>query len=96
MPRAEVWRGIFILPSENTAVTERACQDATRGEPLQREGEDFQVALAGQDYGQEAAVGGNVKFAEREAVEDGLRRGREDGNFRARFLRGQRGNVDPD
>ena len=64
--------------------------------PLQRKGEDCEIALAGEDDGQEAAVGGDVEFANGEAVEERLRRGLEYGDGIAGFLRGEFGKGDPD
>ena len=64
--------------------------------PLQRQGEDLEIAFAGEDYGQEAAVGGDVEFADGDAAEDWLRCWREDGNVVAGFLRGELGNINPD
>jgi hypothetical protein len=60
------------------------------------EGEDCQVAFAGEDDAEEAAVGRDVEFANGEAVEERLRSGLHDGDSIAGFLRGQRGNTDPD
>ena len=45
------------------------------------EAEDLEVALAGEDYGEEAAVGGEGVFADGEAVEKDAGLGFEDGDF---------------
>ncbi len=55
---------------------------------LAREREDIEIALAGEDDGEEAAVGRDGEFAEREAVEDWLRRGLRGRGFPCRGLRG--------
>ena len=60
------------------------------------EGEEFEVAFAGEDDGEEAAVGGDAEFSDGDAVEDGARGGLEDGNVDAGFLREKRWDGDPD
>jgi len=100
-------RGIFILGGRRRRCTEwegaqqreeaQQCDHRARhAVPLQRKGEDCQVAFAGEDNGQEAAVEGDVEFANGEAVEERLRRGLENGDGIAGFLRGEFGKGDPD
>lgn len=60
------------------------------------QGVDCEIAFAREDYGEEAAVGRNVEFANGEAVEERLRSRLHDGDGIAGFLRGQFGNADPD
>jgi len=48
------------------------------------EGEDLEVALAGEDYGQEAAIGGEGVFADGQAVQEHAGVGFEDGNIGVR------------
>src|SRR5271170_5087540 len=60
------------------------------------EGEDCEIAFAGEDDGEEAAVGGDVEFTNGEAVEERLRGGLQDGDGIAGFSRGELGNGDPD
>src|SRR5258708_17222247 len=50
------------------------------------EGEDLEVALAGEHYAEEAAVGGEGVFADGEAVEEHAGLGFEDGDFGARWI----------
>lgn len=63
---------------------------------LHGQGEDGKVAFAGEDYAEEVAVGGDVEFADGEAVEERLRRRLKDGYGSAGLLRGESGNDDPD
>jgi len=95
MTRAEFARDFYLC--ETASVTDECCRDGAQCiAPLRGKGEEFQVAFAGENYGEEAAVGGDVEFADGDAVEDGLRRGLEDGNFLAGFLCGELGKRDPD
>jgi len=48
---------------------------------LPLEGEDLEVALAGEDYAEEAAVGGEGVFSDGEAVEEHAGLGFEDGDL---------------
>ena len=64
--------------------------------PLQREGKDHEIALAGEDYGQEAAVRRDIELADRDATEDWLRRGCKDEDVFDVFLCGELGNIYPD
>jgi len=65
-------RGFFICRGENSLLrTDNGYSEATTGhgmpcpyEESEREGEDYEIALAGEDYGQEAAVGRDVEFAD--------------------------------
>lgn len=75
--------------------TDRA-RHASHYKESEREGEDCEIALAGEDYGQEAAVGRDIEFADGDAAEDWLRRGREDGDVSRVFLCGELGNIYPD
>jgi hypothetical protein len=98
--RADLLRGVFILVRDNLAGRTRIARNR-HGVPCpykasQREREDDQIALAGEHYGQEAAVGRDIEFANRNAAEDWLRRGCEDGHVLAGFLRGKLGNIYPD
>ena len=58
--------------------------------------EDEEVAFAGDDDGDGAAVGGDGEIAEAEAVKDGDRRRLRDGNFVICGNRGERRKFDPD
>jgi hypothetical protein len=58
--------GINAEGAENTEVTEKRGRN---GGLLARERKDEEIAFAGGDYGEEAAVRGNGEFAEGEAVE---------------------------
>lgn len=60
-----------------------------------REGEDEQVAFAGDDDGEEAAVRGNGKFAESKAVKNGHRSGLSDRDFLVGRNRGERRDGEP-
>jgi hypothetical protein len=62
----------------------------------QLEGEDLEVALAGEDYAQEAAVGGEGVFADGEAVEEHAGFGFEDGDFRVRRVGAEFGDAEGD
>ena len=62
---------------------------------LAREGEDEEVALAGGDDSEKAAVGRNGEIAEGEAVKDGTRKRLGDRNFFTGLCNGERRNVDP-
>ena len=100
MTRAAVLRGIFILVRDHLARRTRIARNG-HGVPCpyeesQREGEHDKVAFAGKDYGQEAAVGRDIEFADRDAAEDWLRRGCEDGDVFDIFLCGGLGNIYPD
>src|SRR5690348_12873228 len=56
-------------------------RSAFPGETSSGEGEDEEVAFAGDDHGYGVAVGGDGKFAEREAVKNGYGRGLRNGDF---------------
>ncbi len=60
-----------------------------------REGEDEEVALAGDDDAEEAAVGRNGKFAEAKPVENGNGRGLRNGDFFVGRDVGERRNGEP-
>ena len=97
--RAAVLRGIFILVEEDRA---RRTPIARKGpgvpdpyEESQREREDYQIAFAGEDYGQESAVGRDIEFANGDASEDWLRRGCEGGDVFGVFLCGELRNIYP-
>ena len=76
-PRDHVARASLFSqgPVEGTRVAKSALGGAR---PLQaesglsRKGEDQEIALAGDDHGEEAAVGGDGKVAEGEAVKKGI------------------------
>ncbi len=55
-------------------------------EKRELEGEDLEVALAGEDYAEEAAVGGEGVFADGEAVEEHAGLGFEDGDLGVRWI----------
>ena len=55
-------------------------------EKRELEGEDLEVALAGKDYAEEAAVGGEGVFADGEAVEEHAGLGFEDGDLGVRWI----------
>ena len=64
--------------------------------PLLGKGEDLEVAFAGEDDREEAAVGGDIELADGDAVEEWLRRGREDRDVFEVLLCSENGNIDPD
>lgn len=64
--------------------------------PLQGQREDLEIALAREDDGEEAAVWGDVEFADGNAAEDWLRRWCEDRDVFAGCLRGELRNIYPD
>ena len=79
--------------------TQRAQRAQRRDERETRsaeEREDKEVAFAGDDYGDGAAVGGDGEIAEGEPVKDGDGRGLGDGNFIVRGDRRERREFDPD
>ena len=87
MARLGPRRFFLQMKDGNTEVTEGRTQSAQRQEGAKREskGEDLEVAAAGEDDGEEAAVAGEAEFADGDAVEkdaggrlgdgDGLSRG---------------------
>jgi hypothetical protein len=97
MTRAAVWRGIFISVKVDLArrYGSPGTRAARRWKESPREREDHQIAFAGEDYGQEAAVGRDIELANGDAAKDWLRRGCEDGHVLAGFLRGKLGNIYP-
>ena len=60
------------------------------------EGEDEEVAFAGSDDAEKAAVRRDGEIAEGDVVEDGLGRGLENGNVFAGLSCGERGDGNPD
>ena len=63
---------------------------------LPLEGEDLEVALAGEDYAEEAAVGGEGVFADGEAVEEHAGLGFEDGDFGVGWIGTEFGDLEGD
>lgn len=63
---------------------------------LKGEGEEFEVPFAGEDNGEEAAIGGDAEFSDGDTVENGARVGLEDGDVFAGWLRQKRWEGDPD
>src|SRR6266850_4370020 len=64
-------------------------------ENLARKWEDKEAALAGDDDGEEASVGGDCEVAEGEAVKDGGGDGLRDGDVLAGRVGAERRKVDP-
>ena len=60
------------------------------------EGEDLEVALAGEDYGEKAAIGGEGVFADGEAMEEHPGFGFEDGDFGVRRVGAEFGDAEGD
>src|SRR5258708_31049625 len=75
--------------TENTEVAEGKGKKGQRrgkrnGDSARREGEDQEIALAGDDHGEGAAVGGDGEIAEGETVKDGSGLRLRDGNVMRR------------
>ena len=61
---ARICCAVFSFLERKAGLRDAHCHDgAQHVAPLQREREDLKIAFAGEDDGQEAAVGGNVEFA---------------------------------
>lgn len=86
----------FILGEKSCATDVLRWGRDRRAVPLLGKGEDFEIALAGENDGQEAAVGRDIEFTNRDAAEDWLRRRCEDGNVFEVFFCSENGNIDPD
>src|SRR5690242_10724590 len=88
-----VLRGFFISGADALRQEWEQSAVATRGSGGERK--NFKIAFAREDDAEEAPVGRDGEVAERKPVEDGLRRGRDDGNFCAGRLRDERRNLYP-
>ena len=84
MARAKVCAGFLFVMKDN------------RAQRSVGQREDFEIAFAGEDHRQEAAVGRDVELADRDTAEDWLRCWCEDGSFFGVFLREEHGNINPD
>ena len=89
------WREKILRDGHMLPGTARRAVPLRPYEESQREGEHHKVAFAGEDYGQEAAVRRDIEFADRDAAEDWLRRGCENGDVFDVFLRRELGNIYP-
>ena len=68
----------------------------SKEEKKELEAEDLEVALAGEDYAEEAAVGGEGVFADGEAVEEHAGFGFEDRDFGAGRISPEFGDLESD
>jgi len=96
MNRAEVCAGFLFCGKGNRAHRTHVAKRGRERIASVGEGEDCEIAFAGEDDGEEAPVGRDVEFANGEAVEEWLRSGLQDGDGVAGFLRGELRNGDPD
>lgn len=88
MNRAEVCAVLFICGKGDRAQRTRVSERGRESIASVGKGEDCEIAFAGEDDGEEAAVGRDVEFANGETVEERLRSGLHYGDGIAGFLRG--------